>query len=135
MEKRLLQTVILIGAAIAVIIGLEGVVRGPALAGASSIELGADSQFRFLSGLLAGLGAAYALLAPTIEREGQRLFMLTLVVVFAGFCRGAGMLISGPEGPSPYGALAIALIGAPLVWLWQGRLARLAHVDETRAAA
>lgn len=135
MEKRLLQAAILIGAAAAALTGLEGVVRGPALAGASSIELGADSQFRFLSGLLAGLGAAYAMLVPAIEREGPRLFMLTSMVVFAGFCRGAGMLISGPEGLSPYVAIAVALIGAPALWLWQGRIARIASVDEKAPAA
>jgi hypothetical protein len=123
MEKRLLQIVIVMGAVIAVLSGLEGVVRGPALAGASSIEAGADSQFRFLSGLLVGVGGLYALLVPRIEAEGERLFFLTLIVVVGGFCRAVGMLIAGPEGIAGYLALAMALVGAPAIYLWQTRVA------------
>jgi hypothetical protein len=129
LEKRLLQIVIGLGAVIAVLIGARGVVHGPAIAGASSIELGAESHYRFLSGLLAGLGAAYTALIPAIEREGQRLFLLTLVVVVAGFARAAEMLVSGPEGLTTYFSLLAALVAAPAVYLWQGRVARRALMD------
>jgi hypothetical protein len=129
MERRVLQIVIGLGAVLAVLSGAKGVVHGPAIAGVSSIELGADSQYRFLSGLLVGLGGAYAMLIPAIQREGERLFMLTLVVVIAGFCRAAGMLIAGPEGPMSLTGLFISLVVAPAVYIWQGRIARLSLMD------
>ena len=129
MEKRLLQIVVGLGAVIAVLAGARGVVHGPAIAGASSIELGAESQYRFLSGMLAGLGAAYTALIPTIERESQRLFMLTLIVGVAGFVRAAEMLGSGPEGLTSYFSLIVSLVAAPAVYLWQLRIARRALMD------
>ncbi len=122
MEKRLLQIIIALAALAPVLAGAEGVLRGAALAGDA-----VDGQFRLLSGLLAGVGAAYWLLVPGIETEGPRLFMLTLIVVIGGFCRASGMMIAGPAGPGAYAALAMALIVAPGVYLWQTRLAHRAR--------
>ena len=133
MERRLLQIVLGLGAVAALLAGARGVVNGPAIAGASSIEIGADSQYRFLSGLLVGLAAAYVILIPTIERESQRLFMLTLIVVVAGFVRAADMLIAGPDGAVSYFSLILTLIAAPAVYLWQLRVARRALMDASPA--
>jgi hypothetical protein len=128
MEKRLLQLLIVLAACVPVLAGVAGVLRGPGMAG-DVFGGAADSQFRYLSGVLVGVGAAYWLLVPTIEKEGQRLFMLTLVVVIGGFCRAIGMLIAGPAGPAAYAPLAMELVVAPAVYLWQSRLARRASMD------
>jgi hypothetical protein len=124
MEKRLLQIVIALAALAPVLAGAEGAARGAVMAGAA-----VDGQVRLLSGLLVGVGAAYWLLIPAVEREGPRLFMLTLIVVIGGFCRASGMMIAGPEGPGAYAALALALIVAPGVYLWQTRLAHRVRMD------
>lgn len=128
MEKRLLQLVVVLAAFVPVLAGAMGVMRGPGMAGVV-FGAAADSQFRYLSGVLIGVGAAYWLLVPAIEREGQRLFMLTLIVVVGGFCRAIGMLFDGPAGPVSYAALAMELVVAPGVYLWQARLAHRASMD------
>lgn len=128
MEKRLLQSTVAVAAVVPVLAGLAGVLHGPGMAGAV-FGGAADSQFRYLSGLLIGVGGAYWMLVPAIEREGQRLFMLTLIVVVGGFCRAFGMLVAGPAGPGAYLPLAMELVVAPALYLWQGRIARPASMD------
>jgi hypothetical protein len=121
MEKRLLQAVVVAASAVPLLGGMAGVVAGPAMAG-GGFGAAADSQFRYLSGLLVGIGAAYLSLAPRIEREGRRLFMLTLIVVIGGFARAIGMLTNGPPGGMS-AALIMELVVAPAVYVWQGRIA------------
>ena len=58
MEKRLLQSVIAVAAVVPRLAGLAGVLHGPGMAGAV-FGGAADSQFRYLSGLLIGVGGAY----------------------------------------------------------------------------
>ena len=128
MEKRLLQIVIGLAALAPILVGVAGLVWGPALGGGSIIGFG-DSQLRYLSGVLVGVGAAYWMLVPTIEREGERLFMLTLIVVIGGFCRAASLLLGGAAGAPVYVGLVLELLVAPGVYLWQMRLARLAPLD------
>jgi Domain of unknown function (DUF4345) len=128
MEKRLLQIVVALAACVPVLAGAAGMMQGAAMAGDAFVGA-ADSQFRYLSGLLVGVGVAYWLVVPRIEREGPRLFLLTLMVVIGGFSRAAGMLIVGPAGAISYAAIVMELIVAPAVYLWQMRLARLASMD------
>jgi hypothetical protein len=128
MEKRLLQIVIALAALVPVVVGLAGAIWGPAMGAGSIIGFG-DSQFRYLSGVLVGVGAAYWMLVPTIEKEGERLFMLTLIVVIGGFCRASSLLLGGPAGAAVYIGLVMELIVAPGAYLWQMRLARLAAMD------
>ena len=105
---------------------------GPTLTGGPLVGFG-DSQFRYLSGVLVGVGAAYWMVVPSIEREGPRLFMLTLIVVVGGFSRASALLLGGPAGPAAYAALVMELIVAPGVYLWQTRIAQLASMDAPAA--
>jgi hypothetical protein len=132
MEKRLLQIAVAACALVPVLVGIAGVIWGPAVAG-SIVGAAFDSHFRYLSGLLAGVGAAYWWLVPAIEREGQRFFLLTVIVVVGGFCRAMGLLIDGPPGVGMSAALALELIVAPGLYLWQTRLARRASMDASAA--
>jgi len=132
MEKRLLQIVVIITALVPILAGLAGVMWGPAMAG-YFVGAAYDSHFRYLSGILIGIGGAYWSLVPAIEREGARLSMLTLIVVIGGGCRALGMLVNGPPGAGMSGALVIELIVAPAVYLWQMRIARLASMDAPTA--
>ena len=86
-----------------------------------------DSQFRALSGMLAAIGVAYWTTVPDIERAGARFGLLTLIVVAGGFARALGMLIAGPPGPVMGAALALELLVAPALYLWQARVQRLAE--------
>jgi hypothetical protein len=128
MEKRLLQIAVAAAALVPVAAGVAGAIWGPVIAG-SFTGAALDSHFRYLSGVLLGVGLAYWSLIPAIEREGSRLFMLTLIVVIGGFCRAIGALIHGLPGPAMSAALVMELVVAPGVYLWQTRIARLASMD------
>jgi hypothetical protein len=59
---------------------------------------------------------------------------LTLIVVTGGFARALGMLRFGPPGGAMRAALVMELIVTPLIYLWQGRVARLAAAGGGRQA-
>jgi hypothetical protein len=126
MEKRLLQVSVALAALVAVTVGLAGVVWGASGLGEQAPGI-LDSQVRALSGILAAIGIAYWTTVPDIQRAGARFGLLTLIVVAGGFARALGMLIAGPPGPIMGAALALELLVAPALYLWQARIERLAE--------
>lgn len=128
MERRLLQITVAILGLAPVGAGLAGVLLGSGMLnlwGGPAL----DSHYRYLSGLLLGVGLTYWSAIPAIERAGERFSLLTLLVVIGGLGRAIGMLRFGPPGWAMSAALALELIIAPLVYLWQTRVARTAAVD------
>src|SRR5206468_7000353 len=65
-EKRLLQGVVVLGCVVPLLGGGYGVLRGLAMIGISG-GVGADSHFRYLSGLLLGIGFGFLSTVPRIE--------------------------------------------------------------------
>ena len=128
MEKRLLQIALAFGGLIAVGAGMVGGLHGTLMLGDWG-DVSLDSHFRYLSGLLLGLGVAYWSTIPEIERHEARLGLVTLVVVTGGFFRALGLLANGSPGLPMRVALVVELVGAPLLYLWQRRIARLAPMD------
>jgi Domain of unknown function (DUF4345) len=124
MEKRLLQVSVALAALMAVAAGMTGVFWGAGGLGEQAPSP-LDSQVRALSGMLAAIGIAYWSTVPDIERAGARFGLLTLIVVAGGFARALGMLTAGPPGPLMGAALALELLGAPALYLWQARVQRL----------
>ena len=125
MERRWLQIAIALLGLIPVSAGAAGALLGPAMLN----EIGdavLDSHFRYLSGVLLAIGLGYWTAIPRIELQGERIGILTLVVVGGGFCRALGMLLYGLPGGGMTAALAVELVLAPLIYLWQVRVARLA---------
>src|ERR1039457_4217024 len=120
MEKRWLQIAVALAGAVPVGAGVAGALLGPAMLGQVG-DAALDSHYRYLSGLLLGIGLAYWTAIPDIERQGQRFRLLTLIVVIGGFCRALGMLQIGPPGPAMRLALVMELIIAPLLYLWRIR--------------
>ncbi len=133
MERRLLQILVAIGGVVPVAGGLAGVFWGPAALGEPA-HGAFDSQFRYLSGLLAAIGVAYWSTIPEIETEGAKFALLTLIVVAGGFSRALGMLIAGPPGAVMSAALIMELVVTPLLYLWQARVQRLATMPPVDAA-
>jgi hypothetical protein len=123
MERRLLQIVIGFIACVPVLAGGAGVFLGPALNGAVEPEATLASHFRYLSGLLVGVGICYWSCVPRIEGKGDRLTLLTLIVFIGGLGRAYSLLASGPPSAWHQAALVIELIVAPSVWIWQRSLA------------
>jgi hypothetical protein len=125
MEKRWLQISVALAGLVPVATGAAGVLFGPALVGLGGAPA-LNNHFRYLSGLLLGVGLAYWSAIPGIEKQETRFGVLTLIVVIGGFCRALGMLIYGPPGMVMAAALVMELIVTPALYLWQGRVARLA---------
>lgn len=122
MEKRILQIVLAAVACVPVLAGAAGVLLGPALNGLADSSSTLASHFRYLSGLLLGIGLCYWSCVPGIERKGARLSLLTLIVFIGGLGRAFSLLAAGPPSIWHQGALAIELGVAPAVWFWQRRI-------------
>jgi hypothetical protein len=105
--------------------GLAGIMVGPRMAAdwagpAGDVSL--DSHFRYLSGLLLGLGLLFWGAIPTIERRGELVRALTLLVFLGGLSRLASLAAVGaPDLPMRL-AFIMELVITPLICLWQWRL-------------
>jgi len=128
MEKRALQVAVALAGLIAVGAGMVGGLHGTLMLGDWG-DVNLDSHFRYLSGLLLGLGVAYWSTIPEIERHEARLGLVTLIVVTGGFFRALGLLASGSPALPMRVALVVELVGAPLLYLWQRRVAHAAPMD------
>ncbi len=128
MERRLLQIALALGGLVAVFAGMTGGLHGTLMLGDWG-DPSLDSHFRYLSGLLLGLGVAYWSVIPDVEQQEGRLGLVTLIVVTGGFFRALGLLANGAPDWPMRAALVLELAGAPLIYLWQRRIARLAPVD------
>lgn len=125
-ERRLLQIAVAIACLVPLLAGGAGVIEGPDMAGGKAIARSADlgSHFRYLSGLLLGLGIAFAASIPTIEKRGELFAALSFLVVVGGLARLASLLTDGAPGTAHMLALVMELGVVPCLFLWQRRVAR-----------
>ena len=121
-ERRLLQQSVAIVATIPVATGLYGVLFGQALTG-DAVSISAESHFRYLSGLLLGIGLCFWSTLPSIEIHTGRIRLLTLLVVIGGLSRLIGLALTGLPSLFMLGGLFVELIVAPVLCLWQTRVA------------
>ena len=124
-EKRLLQLTVAIAALVPLSMGVLSVAEGPAILkgvdAPAPVDL--DSHFRYLSGLLLGIGLAFAACIPAIERRTTLFRALSLIVLAGGVSRLISLLSLGtPSGGHQFG-LVMELIVVPLIMLWQARVA------------
>jgi hypothetical protein len=124
-EKRALQIVVGIASIVPIAAGAAGMLLGPSFIGDRATDTpNLDSHSRYLSGLLLGIGVAYACAVPGIERQSGRFLLLGAVVVLGGFGRLLAMLTIGVPSPIMFCALAMELLATPTITLWQLRVAR-----------
>ena len=123
-ERRLLQRVIAVAGLVPVSAGLYGVLFGAGLTG-DRMSITGDSHYRYLSGLLLGIGLVFWSGIPGVERKGGRIGALTLVVVAGGLGRLVGLAMSGVPDLPMLLAFGMELVVTPLVGLWQIRVAKL----------
>ncbi len=128
-EREALQRVVAVAAIIPVASGLFGVVfglggLGNGTSGERSLsQISADSHFRYLSGLLMGIGILFWSCVPGIEGKARLFRFLTLVVVLGGLARLLGLYLTGLPSAVMLCALAMELVVTPLLCLWQMRVA------------
>jgi hypothetical protein len=130
MEIRALQLAIVLGALVPVYGGAMGVLHGANAFGAWP-GAAADSQVRYLSGLLLAIGLGYWACAPTIERRGREIRLLTMIVLIGGLSRLAGVFLAGDPGRM-WWTLGMELAVAPAIGLWQARVAAGVELAITR---
>lgn len=127
-ERKVLQQTVAIVATIPVATGLYGVLFGQALTG-DAVSISAESHFRFMSGLLLGIGLCFWSTLPGIEEKTNRFRLLTLLVVIGGLSRLVGLVLTGLPSFFMVGGLIVELIVAPVLCLWQTRIANR-HAEE-----
>lgn len=126
-ERRALQITVALACIVPLVAGSAGVVAGPSMVGAIAQGANPDleSHFRYLSGLLLGIGFAFAAAIPAIERRSQLFLVLSGLVVIGGVARLAAVLAVGPPSVPHQLALVMELIVVPALCTWQLRVARL----------
>ncbi|HVL78970.1 MAG TPA: DUF4345 domain-containing protein [Sphingomicrobium sp.] len=125
-ERRLLQLAVAIACLVPLGAGTLGVLHGPAMVDGAPAAGHADldSHFRYLSGLLLGVGLGFAASIPTIERRSELFAVLSAAVVVGGLARLAALITGSVPGAPDVLALGVELLIVPLLWLWQRRIAR-----------
>ena len=127
-ERKLLQQTVALVAIIPAAAGLYGVMFGQALTG-DAVSISAESHFRFLSGLLLGIGLCFWSTVPRIEEKANRFRLLTLLVVIGGLGRLIGLGLTGLPSLFMIGGLFLELVVTPVLCLWQTRIANR-YADE-----
>ena len=120
---RALQVAVAMAGMVPVGAGLAGLLEGPSLAQPGIATLvSLDSHFRYLSGLLLGIGVAFWCLIPDITANGPAFRALTAIVVVGGIGRALSLALHGaPSAPMLFG-LAMELLVTPALCLWQARI-------------
>jgi len=124
-ERRFLQVAVALVSLVPVSAGLAGVLEGPDMIRgrlpAGNVDL--ESHFRYLSGVLLGIGLAFAVAVPKIERRSELFAVLSAAVVIGGIARLLGLLWHDlPTAPHLF-ALVMELLVVPVLFAWQRRLA------------
>ncbi len=87
-------------------------------------EISVDSHFRYLSGLLLGIGLVFWWMVPHIERHTALVRVLTVLVAMGGVGRLYGILTQGVPDAPMLGGLVMELVVTPLLCVWQSRVGR-----------
>lgn len=125
-EKRLLQICVGLACIVPFAAGGSGIVEsaGGVRGVADPVPIDLDSHFRYLSGLLLGIGICFAACIPNVERKGFLVRALGLIVVVGGLARLLSLIDMGAPGPGHQFGLVMELGVVPLLVLWQARVAR-----------
>ena len=124
-ERRLLQAAVALACIVPLWMGGQSMIDGVGIMkGADGASIDLDSHFRYLSGILFGLGLAFASCIPGIEAKGRLFRILTMVVVVGGLGRLISAIELGLPGTGHQFGLAMELGVVPLLALWQARVAR-----------
>lgn len=122
-QIRKLQIAVAIGGVIPVAAGLAGMLDGIRMVDDVAASASLDSHYRYLSGLLFGIGVSFWALIPNIEKRATLFRLLTILVFTGGLGRLTGLWIGAVPSLPMLAGLAMELIVTPLLCLWQARIA------------
>ena len=123
-KLRSLQIAVAIAGLVPVSAGLSGALGGLALMGTEAASISVDSHFRYLSGLLLGIGIAFWCMIPTLPSSTGPARLLTFIVFVGGLARLYGWIVHGDSSPVVVFALAMELLVTPALCFWQSRVAK-----------
>jgi hypothetical protein len=126
MERKLLQATVAIAGLAGVILGLTGVLFGTLHTDLSGDAV-LDGYVRFGKGVLLAIGLIYWSCVPQIERRGDRISLITFVLVVGSLSRLISAVGHGVPTIGIVANLIAGLILVPLLWLWQRRIAAQAQ--------
>jgi hypothetical protein len=120
-----MQIAVATGSLVPILAGLAGVVMGPSMLGdTDTANLSFDSHFRYLSGLLVGIGLGFCSTISTIERKTGRFQLLAAIVFIGGLGRVTSLWTVGMPDHGMLFGLAMELIVTPLLAWGQYQVAR-----------
>jgi hypothetical protein len=127
MSRRLLQGVLVLLALVALVTGGRSLAYGLGDPGyglaPGPVSLVLDNNLRFLSAIWLAMGVALLTLLPSLERQGPALAVLLGLMAAGGLGRLVSVAQHGLPAPN-YVAIVLVELVAPLLLLWQRRLAR-----------
>ena len=126
MERKLLQIAFALAGLVLIVFGLAGVFFGADFADLSG-HMVMDSYFRFLKGMLLAIGLIYWSSLADIERHGERISLVTFILVLGAVPRLIAVIGHGVPTIGIIIGLAGELVVAPVLWLWQRRIAQAAQ--------
>jgi hypothetical protein len=118
MERKLLQIAFAIAGLVLVAFGFAGVFFGATFVDLSG-NVVMDSYIRFLKGMLLAIGLIYWSAIPDIEHHGERIALVTFILVLGAVPRLMAVIAHGVPTIGILVSLAGELVVAPLLWLWQ----------------
>jgi len=121
MERKLLQATVAVAGFAGVMLGLTGVLFGAHADLSGDVVL--DSYVRFGKGVLLAIGLVYWSCIPRIEFCGDRLSLVTFVLVLGTLSRLISAIGHGVPTLGIVANLVAGLILVPLLWLWQRSIA------------
>jgi hypothetical protein len=125
-ERKLLQIAFALAGLVLVGFGFAGVFFGANFLDLSG-NMVMDSYIRFLKGMLLAIGLVYWSSIPDIERHGERIALVTFILVLGAVPRLMAVIGHGVPTIGIVVSLAGELVVAPLLWLWQRHVARVAQ--------
>jgi len=126
MERKLLQIAFALAGLLLIAFGLAGVFFGANFADLSgSVEM--DSYFRFLRGMLLGIGLIYWSAIPDIARHAERISVVTFILVLGAVPRLLAVISHGVPTIGILIGLAGELWGCAGDVLWHQHVAGTAQ--------
>ncbi|HLL58959.1 MAG TPA: DUF4345 domain-containing protein [Allosphingosinicella sp.] len=125
-ERRLLQVSVALACMVPLSMGFLSVLRSaPILRGVTPpLPIDLDSHYRYLSGLLLGIGLTFLASIPRIETRTTVFRTLGFVILIGGLARLLSLVQEGVPGRGHQFGLVMELVVVPLIVVWQARVAR-----------
>lgn len=125
-ERRLLQATVALASVVPLSMGgLSVLSSADMLKGMDPpFPIDLDSHYRYLSGLLLGIGLVFVASIPRIERHRTIFLTLGAVILVGGLARLWSLIELGTPSRGHQFGLVMELVAVPLIVLWQGRIAR-----------